>query len=246
MQISAGYQDPYASSSWPRLEYVLKGIKRPSGASSKATTRLPITPNILRQIRRVWTNESPQQDRFMLWAAFCLGFFGFLRSGEFTIPNEKAFDPEAHLCPDDIAVDSHSAPTQMRVNIKMSKTDPFRHGVQLFIGVTSDDICPVTAMLAYLAYRGNAPGFLFTFANGRPLTRQRLVKELRSALVLAGVDCRHFSGHSFRIGAATSAAARGIQDATIKILGRWESAAYQRYIQTPPEELAAMSAILSR
>ncbi len=154
----------------------------------------------------------------MLWAAFCLGFFGFLRAGECTLTNDRAFDPEAHLCTGDIAVNSHTSPTLMRVNINMSKTDPFRHGVQLFIGTTSDILCRVTVMLAYLACRGSPPGFLFKFAGGRPLTCQRLVKRLCSVLSSAGVDCRQFSGHSFRIGAATTAAARGIQDAMIKTL----------------------------
>ena len=35
-----------------------------------------------------------------------------------------------------------------------------------------------------------------------------------------------YSGHSFRIGAATTAAAKGIEDCIIKILGWWESLAY--------------------
>ncbi len=244
MQISAGYHDPFTVS-WPRLEYVLKGIKRPTGANKKSLQRLPITPQILRRIRNIWSQQPRDRDIIMLWAAFCLGFFGFLRAGEFTLLNDKAFDPEAHLTAGDIAIDSHTAPTLMRVTIKMSKTDPFRHGAHLFIGATLDDLCPVTAMLVYLACRGSSPGFLFKFADGRPLTRQRMVDKLRSALTSAGIDCRRFSGHSFRIGAATTAAAKGIQDATIKMLGRWESTAYQRYIQTPPEELSAMSAILS-
>ncbi len=153
----------------------------------------------------------------MLWASFCLGFFAFLRAGEFTVPNDRSFDPQTHLSTNDIAVDSHTAPTLMRVPIKASKTDPFRHGVDIFLGQTFDSLCPISAMLAYLAMRGESPGFLFAFADGRLLT-QRLADNLRSVLSQVKIDSRAYSGHSFRIGAATTAAAQGIQDATIKML----------------------------
>jgi len=55
-----------------------------------------------------------------------------------------------------------------------------------------------------------------------------------------GVDPTCFSGHSFRIGAVTMAAKVGVEDATIKMLGRWESSAYQRYIRTPRDQLASL------
>ena len=37
----------------------------------------------------------------------------------------------------------------------------------------------------------------------------------------------HFSGQCFRIGAATTAAHAGIEDLVVRMLGCWESAAYQ-------------------
>ena len=73
------------------------------------------------------------------------------------------------------------------------------------------------------------------------MTRERLVSCIRRALSDAGIG---YSGHSFRIGAATTAALAGIEDSTIKMLGRWESSAYQRYLRTPRETLAAVSARL--
>lgn len=41
------------------------------------------------------------------------------------------------------------------------------------------------------------------------------------------IDSSKYSGHSFRSGAATTAAKRGLGDATIEMLGRWQSNAYQ-------------------
>ncbi len=55
----------------------------------------------------------------------------------------------------------------IRVTIKQSKTDPFRKGIDLFIGKTESDLCPVAAILGYLVARGSQPGPLFVFQDGR-------------------------------------------------------------------------------
>ena len=108
----------------------------------------------------------------------------------------------------------------LRVMIKQSKTDPFRKGVDLFIGKTGSSLCPVAAMLSYLCVRGMADGPLFKFTDGRVLTRQRFVSAVRAGLDKAGIDSSKYRGHSFWIGAGTTAAARGIEDCILKTLGR--------------------------
>ena len=91
----------------------------------------------------------------MLWAACCLGFFDFLRAGECTIPDDNSYDPTCHLGYKDVAVDSREGPQVIRITIKQSKTDPFRKGIDLYIGRTGNDLCPVAALLSYLADRGS-------------------------------------------------------------------------------------------
>ena len=54
--------------------------------------------------------------------------------------------------------------------------------------------------------RGNQTGSLFKFRDGRPLTRQRFVMAVKEALDAAGVEAGQYLGHSFHIGAATTAA----------------------------------------
>ena len=227
-----------------RLEQVLKGIKIVQSKGPKKRERLPITPNHLAKLKEVWSSGLSKFDGQMLFAAASLCFFGFMRSGELTIPSATSYDEGAHLSFNDVAVDCMHNPRILRVYLKASKTDPFRVGVHIYVGRTGNTLCPVIAVLHYMVARGRGSGPFFKFENGTPLTRMKFVDKVKEALSLAGVDCTAYSGHSFRIGAATTAAERGISDATIKMLGRWKSSAYQVYIKTPREQLASYSSRL--
>ena len=95
-------------------------------------------------------------------------------------------------------------------------------------------------MLAYLPIRGNSSGPLFLLQSGQPLTRVLLTSWIRKIALSSGLE-GNYSSHSFRIGAATTAARNGIPDHAIQALGRWASSAYQLYIRTPSEALAHFS-----
>ena len=85
------------------------------------------------------------------------------------------------------------------------------------------------------------PGPLFLFRDGSPLSRERLVQHVRQALAPHGLDSPQLTGHSFCIGATTTAAQVGLEDSMIQTFGRWHSSAYLRYIHTPAHVLAAAS-----
>ena len=104
---------------------------------------------------------------------------------------------------------------------------------------------PHLSVLPYLAARGNRAGPLFITEDGRALTRQTFSVMLDSVLEKLHLDTRSFNTHSFRIGAATTAAMAHIPDSQIMMLGRWKSDAYQRYIKTPPQVLANLSKLLA-
>ena len=123
-----------------------------------------------------------------------------------TVPSDQGFDPAVHLTRMDIAVDNLVAPCTLKVQLKQSNTDPFRQGIFLFVGKTESDICPVSAILTYLAVGGKRDGPLFRYRDGHYLTHQWLVDEVRDALEKARVDQRKYYSHSFRNGAATNAA----------------------------------------
>ena len=61
----------------------------------------------------------------MLWVATALCFFGFFRIGKITTPSNTSFKDDIHVSFGDVAVDSPSAPSAVRVHLKSSKTDQF-------------------------------------------------------------------------------------------------------------------------
>ena len=239
LHIANGHPDPLAKKL--KLDLLLRGLRRKKPSSQDK--RLPITPLILEKIFSVLNKNPSNFENKLLWAACCLGFFGFLRSSKFTTQSDN-YDPSRHLPVQDVAVDSLENPGVLQVCIKGSKTDQLRQKMAIVVGITSSHICPVKAVLAYIACRGFKPGPLFCHLDGSSLTRSQLVSRLRATLTKAAVKYDNFSGHSFRIGAATTAAAKGLSDLTIQTLGRWRSDSFKRYVRMPHSELAGISARL--
>ena len=173
----------------------------------KRIARLPKTPKHLVQLKEVWSNEGSRFDGLMFWAAKSLCFFDFMCSGELTIPSATSYDEGAHLSFNNVAVDGIQSPRMLRMHIKASKTDPFRVGVNIYVGRTGNLLCLVSAVLHYMVARRPGSGPFFKFEMEIPFV-QKVQK--------AGVDCTAYSGHSFRSGAATAAAKQGVSDATIQ------------------------------
>ena len=237
-QLMDGGEDP-ALGSLHILHYVLRGCHR-SLPSSIRPQRLPISPNILRLLYRQWSNKAQDYDIVCLWAACCIAFFAFLRSGEFTCDSWAAYN-DSVLSLQDVSVDSHSCPSMVHLMLRRSKTDIFGSGITIHLGKTGDILRPVSSLLSYLVCRPRSPGPLFLLRSGHPLSRVYLVHAVRQALSCTGLDVSRFNGHSFRIGAATAAAEAGLSDATIQQLGRWRSSAFLRYLRPPVQAIAARS-----
>ena len=96
----------------------------------------------------------------------------------------------------------------------------------------------------HVSVRNSRQGPLFIFTNGDPLTRSMLVSHLQAALLEVGVQHSNYNGHSFRIGAATTVAQKGLEDSLIQTLGRCKSTAYKLYIKLPRSQLASVSQVM--
>ena len=145
----------------------------------------------------------------MLWAAICLAFFGFLHISEFT--TSQHFHPAYNLCSGDVTfVPSIISPTAVRIGLKCSTTDPCRKGVCLTLGQTGSHTCAVKALHAYVVSCRPLLGPLSQFQDGKPICRDIFTKEIRNLLKRGGYEPKEYAGHSFRIGAATTAAAKNL------------------------------------
>ena len=126
----------------------------------------------------------------------------------------------------------------MSIILKSSKNNVFREGHQLVIACSPSPLCAVSAMYSYLL-AASPQGPLFSFQSSRYLTRSAVVHLLRDAAHYAGLPYKSLKGLSFRIGAASTAAAAGLPNWLIKVLGRWSSGCYQLYIHSPKNVLMA-------
>ena len=128
-----------------QLHRILKGIKRTSTPQQR--TRRPITIQILSEISDLLRPAfSEELNTVMLWAAFTLAFFGFLRVSEFTCSSSKSF----LAVKDVVFVPNIQNPDHIKVRIKQSKTDPFRQGTTLTIAKSNSTVCAVIALRNYL------------------------------------------------------------------------------------------------
>ena len=225
LHLEHGLPDPTTDAlNLPRL---MRGIKRVHGCT--VDSRLPITPSLLRSFRSFLNLSYP--DHLTLWAAILLAFFAFLRSGKLLSLHRS---------------DLHRTKDGYQVHVRQSKTDPFRSGAVIRVLPSGDSsLCAVTALDSYLATQGPTEHTLFRLQTAA-LTRQKLNNLIRDLASRCGVDPRRYSSHSFRIGAASAAAAAGIPDWRIQALGRWSSDCYKRYIRLPSSETNSIAAALAR
>ena len=246
MQISLGLPDPRDRSSLPLLKRVQAGICRARMLKGiRASIRLPITAPVLDQIRRA-LDPSAHPNKVVLWAISCAAFFGFFRLGGLLPETVNSFNPTTDLAWGDVAVDNPANPQMVRLHLKKSKCDQFGKGTDIILGRTGSPLCPVAALLGFMASRGDRPGPFFLDPEHGIVTKAWFTTQIRGILCSMGLPQHQYAGHSFRIGAATTAALAGIEDSTIQALGRWHSAAFLQYIRMPREQLASLSSVMAR
>ena len=227
----------------PHVTLLLKGIKRHE--PRQPPSRQPLTASILAHCITVLRSgySDPISDS-TLECLFLLAFYGFLRCSEFTSSNTR-FDPSLHPCLSDLSVLDSST---LIYTLKRSKTDQFGSSSPIYLFKLNSPLSPYEPLTRHLSIRQSQSASpsdpLFITESGSIVTRTWFHHHLRLILTKAGYAAKHFSGHSFRIGAASTASRKGVPEHTIQILGRWSSQAYHAYIRSNPHDLLQAHAAL--
>lgn len=218
----AGLHDPTKSFF---INQMLKGYGK---IGCRLDSRLPITLPILYRI--VWATSQLSDSFFNTcrFQAMCLfAFYTFARVGEITA---SASGTTIYLHQVSKLVNDNQEAVAFKVTFLNYKHNYNKSPFSLTIS-RQTTCCPVQHFLAYLQARGNTPGPLFQMPNGSPVPRAVFTEKLSTALKFCGLDPTRYKGHSFRIGAATHAAEKGMSDAQIRTMGRWKSNAFLKYIR---------------
>ncbi|CAC5395225.1 unnamed protein product [Mytilus coruscus] len=155
---------------------------------------------------------------------FTLAYHALLRIGEMTV-NKKYYNRVISLGQ---AVVLHEKLVINFIDFKHS------NGKQFHLEIAkneNDNICAVMALTSYLILRTNKGGPLFLNSSGDAVCRQLFQHALNGALNFCGLSRTYYKPHSFRIGFATDASAKGLSNKTIRTLGRWKSDAFKLYIR---------------
>ncbi len=217
------------------VQKLLLGSKKSAG---KPDARAPITlPLLLDLIRVLDLVCSSSYESCLFKAAFLMAFFAFLRVGEFTTKSKKDRG-EKVLSIGDVSFPKSDC-SVVQLCLRFSKTDQLgRSSTVVLHQHAGSPLCPVAALRVFLAARphGVRRNPLFIHFDGSPLTRFQFDSMLKKSLSCSGYVVDRFKSHSFRIGAATTAAMCGLGSAEIQRMGRWQSGAFKLYIR--PHDIA--------
>ena len=151
------------------VKLVLLSAKKRLGCTP--LTKLPITPSILLKVKSLMNLNVPLYS--VLWCAFLIAFFAFLRKSNLVPPSNSGFDPAMHLARNSILRTDYG----LLITFHKSKT------VQLIPAPSP------------------TPAFSYPTASGlTSLTHTTLTSHMRKLLQSAGLNPFSYAGHSFRRG----------------------------------------------
>ena len=209
--------------------------------------KLAITPDILRRIHN--RLDFSDVNNVVLYAAFLVSFWGFLRKSNVVIGRQSDFNSRLVATRADVTFDAEG---RAWLTIHNSKIIQFQQRVFIVpLALFKDDdkvLCPSYWLARMYQLLPDAPGTtpLFSGPNPsgkglKPLTYGRFLDNLKRLLAALGYDNRNYAGQSFRRGGATFALSSGVPSELIKLQGDWHSNAYELYAGvTRDTQLAAV------
>ncbi|KAJ3573229.1 hypothetical protein NP233_g2562 [Leucocoprinus birnbaumii] len=213
--------ETYLSGIVARLRYSYPGIKdarnsdlvRDAIAGSKRCRgspthrKAPLTTDHLLSVVNAFATNADIDDTLFL-AVTVVGFFGLLRLGELTDPNDiRLINRKKTIRRDSLIINDD----ELYFTLPASKTDKFFAGNEVRLHKSAAKFCPVTALQRYLSFRDHQiPPIPLALAN-KP--RFPALAEMGELLFLAR---------------------NGVSWDIIQALGRWSSETFRIYIRQHP------------
>ena len=170
----------------------------------------------------------------MLYAALNIGHYGLFWSSKLAQPKLAEAGAAQFIRVQNIAPHIMQGCLHfMSVKLSGSKANPFQLGCPVIIGCTRTAVCGVCkAWHIIQSHRcmQTPPNTPILQVDGRALDCLMLVNHIKATAAKLGHNPSRYSGHSLCIGGATSAVQAGLSQWQIKLLGWWNSQAYQLYI----------------
>ena len=248
----AGYGDPTADAF--RVWLLINALDR---RAARKPRRLGVTPGMLRWIGGqlkvdATTRGETKVNAVMLRAALLTAWFFMMRASEYceSGPLNKEMilrGVDVKLTKDGEEVQNGEA-NEVTVQFRKTKSDQEAFGSCKTMGSTGTPfLCPVEALLDYKKVAparfcgGEAWMPLFRWANGSMLKRLEVQEILQRAARAEGLPADRFLSHSLRIGGASALFQVSADVELVKRMGRWSSAAVQRYLHDGGHVLKQLS-----
>lgn len=208
----------------PLVRRVMQGIERRHGMSQKQARPL-LLDDLAAIVAQLGTSPSDLRDRALL----LVGFFGALRRSEVVALD---FD------------DLRETPAGLVITIRKSKTDQNSLGRQIALSSRADQLCPMSAMTAWLTVANLSSGAVFRNVTrchatlGERLCDKTVARIIKKRAFTAGLASEGLSGHSLRAGFVTSAALAGFNSALIaRQTGHKSLQVLAAYVRPEPQPL---------
>lgn len=203
------------------VKATMRGIRRSElGLRNSAVAKPLMRDDLFMVLDAIGSSLADCRDRALLM----LGFAGALRRSELVGLDVR---------------DLNAAPQGLIIGLRRSKTDQLNEGRQLGIPFGNAQVCPVKSLEQWLKRSSIATGSLFRSINKAGcVSEKRLSGEavsliIKKRLSAAGLDPTGYSGHSLRVGFATSAALMGTPQWKIRMQTRHATdTGVARYIRT--------------
>ena len=220
------------------IQLALRGYSK---LNPSADSRLPITLPILEDIILACEHtKSSLYSRKLIQAMYAIAFFAALRVGEIT---SRAHHPRQNI----IAISQtvflktrEGTVSAIKLTLKSYKHSDASNPVDIFI-YREKPVCPVSLLLEFLfEVCGTVSGTSFLLAGCLSNISIFLCCRLNRR-PFCNLSVAQYKTRSFRIGAASWAAAKGMSDTQIRAFGRWISNAFLRYMR--PSTMGIISAV---